>query len=822
MKTRRVMVGTVAALAIVLVAGRIIAGWYVDYQWFAALDAAEVWRVKALNMVLLRGTTFLIGTLFVFVNLYAVRRSVVSLVLPRRIGNLEFGEEVPSRYLAGVVLVLSVVIGVLLALPHGDWMSLDLIRNGDRFGETDPYFQRDLAFWLYWLPLESSLHLHALVALLAVSLVVVFLYALTPSLRWDQGRLHVSGYVRRHLFTLGAVLLLLLSWSYRLDAYRLLNAGSGPLGAFSAIDHRVGLPASLILSIVAIAAAMLVLWSGWTGQIRLAFVTITVVLLAALTLRQIVPPVVGRFVTPADPDLRERPYRATRDGYTRRAYDVDRLTRNDAPTTGLSLSDAVRGAALWDGPALSRAVARSRQAMKPNGSLGWDSDDGRLVATEAEQSTGPDAADSLPPWRLARVAADVSDDRGGPMERPDPDALDAGLLPVVLVHDSATSYYVVADSGDRVVAPELFSLRMRLAHAWHLQNPRLLRENAPAAHVRILLHRDVRNRLGMLYPFFEQGSHLAPLVWRDSLFWAVQLYATSEWYPLSETMRLGVHELHYLRHAAVALINAHSGRTVAIADPTPDPVTASWMRRFPSLFAQPSAFDPDLTRRLPPPLDGTLVAALAFARVGVRNESSPPSHVPRQTGGDTMFTVRDVSPFFDRRKGLLSVAFPLLDGADRLRGVVTSDGGAEYNPRWVPLTAPGMPWTALVDRLQHPGDSLRAIIRDARVLQGLVRVIPTAEGPLTIQTHYTTRPDGTPQALYVSVMHGDTVATGASVSGAMGLPMPTVAASPLTPEELRTRAEALYGTMREAMRRGDWNAFGAAFEALGRLLRARR
>ena len=173
-------------------------------------------------------------------------------------------------------------------------------------------------------------------------------------------------------------------------------------------------------------------------------------------------------------------------------------------------------------------------------------------------------------------------------------------------------------------------------------------------------------------------------------------------------------------------------------------------------------------------------------------------------------------------KGLLSIAIPLLDGADRLRGVVTSDGGAEYNPRWLPLPVAGPHWTAIVDRLQRPSDSLRVVIRDTRLLHGLVRIIPTAEGALALQTHYTTKPDGTPQSLYVSVLHGDTVAIGVSVSGALGLPLPAVPEPPLTPEELRTRADALYGSMRDAMRRGDWNAFGAAFDALGRLLRARR
>ena len=119
---------------------------------------------------------------------------------------------------------------------------------------------------------------------LPITLLVVFLYALTPSLRWEEGQLHVSGHVRRHISTLAGVLLVLLAWSYRLDAYGLLREGTGPLGALSAVDHKLGIPANLTLAMLAIAAAMLVTWSGWIGQTRVAFVTITVMLLAGVTI----------------------------------------------------------------------------------------------------------------------------------------------------------------------------------------------------------------------------------------------------------------------------------------------------------------------------------------------------------------------------------------------------------------------------------------------------------------------------------------------------------------------------------------------------------
>ena len=83
---------------------------------------------------------------------------------------------------------------------------------GRPFGETDPYFGADLGFFVYWLPFETAVHYWAIVVLVSITVLVILLYALTPSLRWERGTLHVSAYVRRHFTILGAVLLLILAW----------------------------------------------------------------------------------------------------------------------------------------------------------------------------------------------------------------------------------------------------------------------------------------------------------------------------------------------------------------------------------------------------------------------------------------------------------------------------------------------------------------------------------------------------------------------------------------------------------------------------------
>ena len=817
MRARRWIVVTVTAAALLLILGRVLSGWYVDAQWYAALGATELWRAKAANLLLIRGGLFLLGTLFVFANLYAVRYSVQSLVLPRRVGNLEIGEEVPGRILVAVVALLSVLIAALLALPYDDWVTLELARHGALFGETDPFFNRDLAYWLHWMPLESGLHTWALIALISVTLVVIFLYALTPSLRWDGGRLQVTGHVRRHFFTLATILLLLLAWGYRLDAYSLLHHGSGPLGAFTATDYRVGIPMNLGLVLSAIVAAMLVGWAGWTGHLRAAFVTLTLMLVAALVVRQIVPPIAGRFRSADEPE--QRTYREIRNGYTRRAYDVDRLTKGEEPAALPSFDVAVRGAGLWDGAALRRVLSR-RPAAVASGALGWESQDGRLVAFVADQPTGPATSDGRAAWGITRVAADVSDERGAPLVRDEADAFGGRVLAPVLVHESAASYYVLADTAGHAAAPALRGLRTRVAHAWHLQNLRLLRLPADGT-VRVMLHRDVRERVRALYPAFAQATQVSPLVWRDSLFWALPLYATSTWFPLSQEFHLGEAPVRYLRHAAVALVNAHTGAATAIADHDPEPVTASWMRRFPGLFTDAAALEPDLTRLLPPRVDGMLVATLAFGQVGVRGEFQPPAHLPRALV-DTVFTLPSTTPWVDAATGFLRLSFPLLDPAERLRGVVTSGGGPRFLPRWHPIDSVGPHWQVIADRLQHAGDSLRASVRNIRTTAGPVRVIPTATGVIALQTTYVTRADRTPHVLFVTLLRGDEATAAPTVTGAAGMPVPVITAVPVTPEEFRARVQALYDSMRDAIRRGDWAAFGLAYDALGRLLRSPR
>jgi uncharacterized protein len=825
--TSRRWLAATLGIALALILGRAVASLYVDYLWYEAMGAVALWKARAVNAILLRGGAAVVGAAFVFANLFAVRGSVASFVLPRRMANLEIGEEVPGRYLVGTVVVLSAVIGGLLALALPEWTALGLPRYGLRFNETETYFELDLGFYTYWLPLERALYSWAFLVLLVVATTVVTLYALTPSLRWERGVLRVSTYVRRHLTALGAVLLLLLAWSYRLDGYIALVDGSGADGAFGWTDHMVLIPTDIFLAVVTAAAAALVVWTGWTGQGRLTFGAVTAVLVLAIVGRHVLPVVARRLAEPSDPELRERPYIATREVFTRRAYDLGVISHADAATGFTDLAAAALGTPLWEPAPLSRAVERARRIGATVPSPGWRWSPRGVVAEFVERAP-QDAPGVL--WTLVRVLATDADGRGGPVRvdslgRPaDEDA----TLPPVVVHDSARGDLLVSDPGGRYAAVPLESFGSRLAHAWSRQNPRLLLGDLPQPGTRIFMRRDVRHRVQALVPFFTLGSQLVPVVDGDSLFWVVHLYAASRTYPLTAHARFAGGEYAYAQHAAVAAVNAHTGRVTIVADSALDPLARTWVRRFPSLFSAPGALPPALASRIPPATDGAMARAHMFARYGLLKAHEFEGHVVDGVQPDS--ADGDPAPALLVLPGggnALRWPIPVLDAADRLRGLLVAGGETPQELRWYALARPGPRWATVAERLRRAADSAgpARTARDARVSPGRLRAVPVGNGVAYVQTSYARQDDATVAVARVTALRGtdvDTVGVGATIPEALALveavPGDTAAVATANPATFRARVAALYDAMRQALRRGDWLAFGRAYDALGALL----
>lgn len=110
----------------------------------------------------------------------------------------------------------------------------------------------------------------------------------------------------------------------------------------------------------------------------------------------------------------------------------------------------------------------------------------------------------------------------------------------------------------------------------------------------VLLHRDIRTRVGELAPFLRRDADPYFAVADGRLFVVLNTYVATDDYPYSASYD----GARYLRQAAIAVMDAYSGETKMYVTDESEPMLATWARVYPSLFTpmsrMPEALRPHL------------------------------------------------------------------------------------------------------------------------------------------------------------------------------------------------------------------------------------
>ena len=841
MRPRGVLVPLLAVVAILLVVGRWVSASVVSHAWYAANGASPLFWERFTDAALLQGGAWMLGSAFAFANLHAVRRTILAVAMPVRVGNLELTAMVPSRRLTVATAVLAMIVAALLAVPLTNWEDVAMARHGVPFGEIEGITGKDLGFFVYWLPLEETVYLWALVTVVAMTSVVLVLYALTRSLRVQGRRIAVSSHVRRHISVLGALVLLLLAWSYRLDAYDLLAQGSGPDGLFLRVDHHITLRADLVLAILCALAAPIAFRTGWMGQLRAAVLTLSLVLGAAVVLRHVVPVIAARSALLGAAPARDRDYIATRAIFSRRAFDVDGMapettadslaasvpgTASPSPADGWA---TVRSASMYDAESVraairgAREVGGARSAEAPY--IGWWSRQDRLRALVLRPSV-----DRRDDWSMSVV----------PVERP---VLAGGEEPVERVRGSMWPWPLIAPglSGSVVMAaadaPEVVSVPLRtatarLAHAWAMRDPSLLRAHRDRSEPVIVTTRDVRERVQRLVPVLLVGRDVSPLWDGERVVWSMPLYSASTRYPLSQRWSVAGGVYGYLRLAGLAFVDAQTGSMRVLPVRAPDPIMRTWMQRAPQLIAKESEIGAALLAQVPPAYERALVQMHTFARYGSRDAAQRGTAVGRRLPDGILVSGHAPAPYLDRGdsasgRGALRWAVPLVNGAEQVDGLVVAFGGREPGTMWVPLPPPYARWRAVVpDSSRSREGAGRRPEEDARGKAFTPSIVPAAGGFMVWQLADHRRATGEPSPVLEATwirggeVRRSTGRTWQEIVVAFGGAAAGGEERESSGREPRGTLQEWYTRMRAALQRGDWSAFGAALDSLGGALRS--
>ena len=146
----------------------------------------------------------------------------------------------------------------------GQWRQFLLWRNREPFGTDDPYFGRDVGFYVFELP-----WLHYLVdfgmAITVLSLIAAAItHYLFGGIRLQARRDKLSGAAQVHLSVLMGVFVLLKALDYWLDRFDLVNDKGSLLTGMTYTGENAVLPArNILLGIAVICAVLFFLKYGW-------------------------------------------------------------------------------------------------------------------------------------------------------------------------------------------------------------------------------------------------------------------------------------------------------------------------------------------------------------------------------------------------------------------------------------------------------------------------------------------------------------------------------------------------------------------------------
>ncbi len=276
----------------------------------------------------------------------------------------------PDFWLRTIALLLSLAIG-LIAVSR--WTKVLQYFHPTNFNTTDPIFNQNISFYVFIFPILE---------LLSFWVTIVFLYglvscALTYLLSGNSLSQGIfSGFSRsqqRHLYGLGAALMLAAALLYWLGRYTLLySRGDITYGANYA-DVTVRLPVYGFLSILAGAIALLMLYQA--NQLKIKNQLIKNIILAWLSLSclggWLLPNIVQQLIVKPNELAREQPYIQRSIAFTQEAFDLKRIEiKTFDPAGKLTYADleknqlTISNIRLWDKRPLLQ-TNRQLQQIRP-------------------------------------------------------------------------------------------------------------------------------------------------------------------------------------------------------------------------------------------------------------------------------------------------------------------------------------------------------------------------------------------------------------------------------------------------------------------------
>jgi hypothetical protein len=651
----------VAGLTLLSAGGEIV-GFYTDWLWFHEVGFTSVFVTVLQTEVLLGVVTGAAFFLIFYGNVILARRlaSRDVLVAVDDATGLP-SPEVLDPYLRRLAFPVSVIIALFVGWLGTDrWELVLKALNPTWFGVRDPLFDQDVGFYVFRLPLWNSLYHWLMGSVIVSGLAATAVHLCTRGVQILPTGVAISRRARGHLLGLGALLLVLKAAGYRLAMFDLLFSHRGVAFGAGYADVHAQLPvlkALMVLTgLVAVLGLLTIRLRSWRPLLWSLAALVGVAFLGGVAY----PGLIQRYrVSPNEID-KEKPYIDFNIRYTRLAYGLDNIEEREFPAEEtLTLQDLRKNEAtlknirLWDTRPLLATYSQLQEIRTYYKFTDIDIDRYRINGEYRQVTLSPRELSSkdLPSRIWINERLTYTHGYGavvGPVNRvtreglPEfwikdiPPAASTDLRisrPELYFSELATDYVFVKTrakefdypAGDRNVYTAyegqggipLGSFWRKLLFAAHLGDVKLLMSNDLTSASRVLLYRNVQERVQRIAPFFQYDVDPYMVISAAGrIVWLLDGYTVSDWFPYSAaTPGLG----NYVRNAVKVTVDAYDGTVhFYVADPA-DPVIRTLARIFPGLLQPLEAMPADLRAHIRYPEGLFRVQAAMYAVYHMRD-----------------------------------------------------------------------------------------------------------------------------------------------------------------------------------------------------------
>jgi len=620
-------------LLVVIIVGA-IASIYIDLIWFKSVQYVAVfWKVlltKGVVMLFFAAAFFVLS----FINLSFARRFAPEFQVEISQDEFERPEIQLYKSLQNIqvnkrfVLWFSLIVALFMGFSEGSsWEKILIYLNRTSFGITDPIFNKDIGFYMFSLPFWEFARNWMSFAITIITVVVAAIYIMKKAVKYESKKLIIETPVKVHLSLLIGLVLILKSWQYWLNAFKVLYSTRGVIFGAGFTEIHANLLALRVLMVVALICAALFFATARKENWKLPVLGLAVLIGVTLLLGGIYPEIMQRAIVLPNESSKERPYILNNIEATRVAYGLDKVKEEEFPLKeGISFEDieknkeTIGNIRLWDWRPIKQTLKQIQAIRLYYDFNSVDMDRYYFNGNYQQVMVSPRELNSAKIPEQARtwvneklvythgygvVVNPVNQISGEGLpyllikDIPPVSSVDLTITRPEIYYGEITEGYVIVKTkakefdypkGDENVYSTyvgsggltVSSLWRRILFSIKYSNPQILLTTNFTRDSRIMIYRNIQKRVNKVAPFLKYDNDPYIVVSKEGkLFWIQDAYTISNNYPYSTPLK---GYFNYIRNSVKVVIDAYNGTMDFYIVDQKDPLVKVYQNIFPQLF----------------------------------------------------------------------------------------------------------------------------------------------------------------------------------------------------------------------------------------------